>query len=229
MDLSHVVRANGAIAVLLAAEILAVRKSLERGRAFDGVTIVGMVAGVVAMVSGSGKFLWLSALGVYMTAVRCGGSYCGGADSMQLYTLIGVGLSATLPFPFSRFGLALVMVQVTLSYAIAAYVKVTNPEWRSGRAVAKIPDLAEYEVPARWSRIIKMRSRAIAWLTIGLEAVLAGGLWASVGAFHPWAVGALLGLGAAFHLGNFVLLGLNRFFWSWTAAYAVVWHFLETS
>lgn len=222
MDLSTVVRLNGAIAVLLGAELLSLASRL-RGAALIA-SAVGVAFGALALATGRPEFLLGSALGVYGVSVACGGTYCGGADSMQLYTLMGVGLSGVLPSPFSRWALALVFAHLVLSYAIAAWVKITNPQWRSGEAMTRLPSLTEYSVPEKHARWIRRYPRLLAWVTISLEVVLAGGwLVATHGAGLPW-VAALITAGGAFHLLNFLVLGLNRFFWTWMGAYsAAAW------
>jgi hypothetical protein len=35
----------------------------------------------------------------------------------------------------------------------------------------------------------------------------------------PHMAAAYLGVAAVFHFGNFLVFGLNRFFWSWISAY----------
>jgi hypothetical protein len=112
-------------------------------------------------------------------------------------------------------------VQLTLSYFIAGAVKLQNPDWRSGRALASFVGSGRYGTPAWLVRAISTGPR---------PALAAWGVMAFEGGFplalvSPAVAAALLALGVLFHLGNAAVFGLNRFLLAWLAAYPSLLYF----
>lgn len=155
---------------------------------------------------------------------RLHGPYNGGSDRMSL--LLMAGLVATHGLPPGRAreaALGYVAVQVVASYALAGGIKLANPQWRDGRALRGI--LAASAYPTRafmrgWARHTRLLALA-SWLLLAFELLF------------PLALldRRLLGLGlaaaAAFHVANALALGLNRFVWTWLAAYPALWWLQE--
>ena len=88
-------------------------------------------------------------------------------------------------------------VQLTLSYFVAGLVKIRHRDWRNGSALTRLTGL-----PAQlaWPVLIWECTFPLAWLN------------------HTFCL-AYLAVGVVFHLANTKILGLNRFFWVWLAAY----------
>ena len=153
--------------------------------------------------------------------VRFQGPYNGGSDRMgllALWCLVAAQLMPTQPSREIAFGY--LGLQLTLSYAVAGGVKLINPDWRSGRALADVFRFSAYPVSEdlrRWADRPRAM-RALSWAVIGLELAFPFSL-----ATQSTLIVALA-LAALFHLANACLFGLNRFFWTWVSVYpAILW------
>ena len=140
-----------------------------------------------------------------VTAVRCAGS----SDRAVLVGLGYIGL------------------QLTLSYAVAGWVKLWEPSWRNGAAILKFLEMPQYPVGG-WVRAALARRRVswvLGWLVMVSELAIATLVMVSVTVGHlsalvtPLGVDLILVLGLGFHVFNARILGLNRFFWAWFSAY----------
>ncbi|MBS2035682.1 hypothetical protein JST97_11895 [bacterium] len=101
---------------------------------------------------------------------------------------------SSLLLPWGRIYLA---VQLTLSYVVAGLVKIRLPEWRNGKTLTLLTGLPAFlSLPM----LLWECSFPLAWSSPRL-------LW------------LYLAVGVCFHLCNAKILGLNRFFWIWLAAY----------
>ncbi len=107
-----------------------------------------------------------------------------------------------------------------LSYFIAGWVKIVNPEWRSGAALRQVFAFSVYPVSESvraWAKRPALLQR-MSWAVMLLE------LMFPLAFFSKPALIVGLSLTALFHLANACLFGLNRFFWTWIAAYpAIIW------
>jgi hypothetical protein len=152
---------------------------------------------------------------------RFQGPYNGGADRMgllALWCLTAARLAPTQPWREVLFGY--LGVQLMLSYFISGWVKVVNPDWRSGRALRDVFQFSAYPVAEdlrRWAdrpRLLFVMS----WAVMGFELAFPLTLISQPSLIAGLAVAGL------FHLANACLFGLNRFFWTWLAAYpAIMW------
>lgn len=105
-----------------------------------------------------------------------------------------VVILSSLLLPCGRLYLA---VQLTLSYFVAGLVKVKQRDWRNGSALTRLTGL-----PAKlaWPVLLWECTFPLAWFNYHLCL-------------------GYLAVGLVFHLANTKILGLNRFFWIWLAAY----------
>ena len=165
-------------------------------------------------------------LATLLTALSFRGSYNVGSDALAIAILLGVSLARVGPESLpARAGLGYVAAQVTLSYAVAGFAKLRDPDWRSGRALVRLFALPSYAAPPRVSALLRSGSRArvAAWGVIAWECAFPLALvwrgWAA-----PW-----LACGLLFHLLNAQLLGLNRFFWTWLAGYPSLLFYAQSS
>lgn len=152
---------------------------------------------------------------------RFQGPYNGGSDRMgllALWTLIAAQLLPTQPAREIAFGY--LGLQLTLSYAVAGGVKLINPDWRSGRALADVFGFSAYPVSEAlraWADRPRAL-RALSFAVIALELAFPFSLIS-----QPTLIAALI-LAGLFHLANACLFGLNRFFWTWISVYpAILW------
>jgi len=152
---------------------------------------------------------------------RFDGPYNGGSDRMGLLILSCLCLEHFLPSLRAReaaFGY--LALQVLLSYCVAGWAKITNPEWRTGRASRDVLLFSAYPVSesfragADWPRSVCLASWAVMLLELCLPLAL----------LSPQALVIGVALAALFHFVNACLFGLNRFFWVWLAAYpSLLW------
>lgn len=147
------------------------------------------------------------------------GPYNGGADKMAVLILTCLFLAEALPNVRAReLALAYLAAQLVLSYFISGWVKIQNPEWRSGAALIEVFRYSAYPVSERlrlWAGRPKVLF-AMGWAVILLEVVFPLTL------MDGRALVAALCLTAAFHFSNACFFGLNRFFWIWISAYPVL-------
>lgn len=152
---------------------------------------------------------------------RFQGPYNGGSDRMGLLILWCLTLSRLAPTPIlQELAFGYLGAQLTLSYFISGWVKVVNPDWRSGRALRDVFQFSAYPVAEDLRRLAERERllRAMSWGVMGFElAFPLTLLW-------PPALAVGLVVAATFHLANAGLFGLNRFFWTWLSAYpAILW------
>jgi len=149
------------------------------------------------------------------------GPYNGGSDLMGLLILFCLSLAHLLPpgWP-AEAAFAYLALQAILSYFKAGWVKVRNPDWRSGLALQDVFALSVYPA-AETFRGLAAHPRSLwtaSWAVILLELLFPLAL------FSRETLVAALALALAFHLSNAVFLGFNRFVWFWLAAYpSIFW------
>jgi hypothetical protein len=137
-----------------------------------------------------------------------------GSDQMQAIVLISIVIGR-LTGELS-FALTFIAAQLCLSYLTAGIAKLISPTWRSGKAVAGVMLSASYgskflaQLFARHPRL----SLCACWSVIVLECL------GPVAAFlSPSAATAFIAAGVVFHASIALGMGLNVFFWSFTATY----------
>jgi hypothetical protein len=209
--------------VLLALALI--QQGLEHLRGFRDERIMflarsGLCLLVISGVGSPWPLVGLAILSVLILQ-RFQGPYNGGSDRMGLLALWCLALARLMPSPagqevlFGYLGL-----QLVLSYVISGWVKVVNPDWRSGRALRDVFQFSAYPVSEslrRWAdrpRVMFAMSWAVMLFELAFpltmlarEALMAG-----------------LAIAGLFHLANACLFGLNRFFWTWLAVYpSILW------
>jgi hypothetical protein len=152
---------------------------------------------------------------------RFQGPYNGGSDRMGLLVLCCLCAALFLPGPrWQEYAFGYLAMQLTLSYAVAGWVKLVNPDWRSGRALQDVFRFSVYpasESLRQWAGRPRLL-RWMSWAVIVFE-VLFPLAWLS-----QTTLLIALALAALFHAANACLFGLNRFFWIWLAAYpSLLW------
>ena len=170
--------------------------------------------------------LWtpLACLGLMILAIanlhRFNGPYNGGSDRMGLLILISLTLAQLLPTDLAELAFGYLAMQLVLSYFMSGWVKITNPDWRTGRALADVFRFSAYPVSEEL-RGLAERPKLLwlaSWSVMILELAFPMSL------LTPWSLAVALILTACFHLANACLFGLNRFLWIWLAAYpSIIW------
>ena len=156
-----------------------------------------------------------------VTLQRFQGPYNGGADRMGLLALWCLTLSQCLPTEKGReIAFGYLGAQLVLSYFISGWVKIMNPDWRTGRALRQVFAFSAYPVSEGlrgWAER-PTTLKAMSWAVMAFEIAFPLTLLSKPA--------LMIGLGVAgiFHLANAFLFGLNRFFWTWLAVYpAILW------
>lgn len=181
----------------------------------------GVLAAMLLIGIAPGPIIWgLWALCLWQL-YRFQGAYNGGADKLAMLALTCLAFAHAAPTPFwSEMALAYLAVQLVLSYFISGWVKLTNPDWRSGAAVRDVFAFSAYPVSGNMRAISKRPGLTLAasWAVITFEVAFPLALT------HPVLLAGALIVAAGFHLANAITLGLNRFFWIWLSAYpALIW------
>ena len=148
------------------------------------------------------------------------GPYNGGSDRMGLLILYCLCLAHWLPPGWGEIAFAYLGLQVILSYFISGQVKVVNPEWRSGQALRDVFLFSAYPVSEELRRLADRSGLlwAASWSVMLFELIF------PISLLDPSALAIALAIAALFHLANACLFGLNRFLWTWIAAYpAILW------
>lgn len=202
-----------------------IQQSLEHLRGFRSEQVLhgARIALCLALLAGAPPVWVLSAMaGLSLLILRCfAGPYNGGSDRMGLLALWCLTLAYWAPTQqWREIAFGYLGLQLVLSYFISGWVKVVNPQWRSGRALRDVFAFSAYPVSEglrRWAdrpRVLFVMS----WCVMGFELVFPLALF-----WQPALVAGLVVAGT-FHLANACLFGLNRFFWTWLSVYpAILW------
>ncbi len=164
--------------------------------------------------------LALVILGLFILK-RFQGPYNGGSDRMSLLILCCLSLVHFMPTAqWKEYVFGYLALQLVLSYFIAGWVKIINPEWRNGRALQDVFRFSAYPVSeslrkwADWPRLLCMMSWGVMLFELLFPLTLLTQTTLIIG----------LIIAATFHFTNACLFGLNRFFWIWLAAYpSILW------
>ena len=152
---------------------------------------------------------------------RFDGPYNGGADRMSMLILICLFFAHFLPSLYwQELAFGYLAIQLILSYFISGWVKIINPQWRSGQALVDVFLYSAYPVSEslrRWSQATKFLF-IMSWAVIIFELIFPFSMMSAL------TLKIALLIAALFHLSNALLFGLNRFFWIWLAAYpSIIW------
>lgn len=165
---------------------------------------------------------WVSLALVLLSLLILGrfqGPYNGGSDRMGLLALCCLCATHLMPtLRWQEYIAGYLAAQVTLSYFLSGWVKIVNPDWRSGRALQDVFQFSAYPV-SEGLRVWSQRPRvllAMSWAVMVFELIFPLALLSK-----PLLILALA-IAALFHLANACLFGLNRFFWTWIAVYPVL-------
>ena len=144
-----------------------------------------------------------------------------GSNQISFIIIAGLAFTFLLPTssPFQPVGLYFIAAQALLSYFAAGISKISNAKWREGSALQSILNTATYG-HVRAAALLNRRpwlSGFVGWSVIFVEIVFPVALIAP-----PGVLIALLFAGAMLHLGTAVLIGLDTFFWAFTATFPAI-------
>ncbi len=176
----------------------------------------------VALASGVGRgvapFLLVTQVAI---CVRFRGTFNGGSDTFSVVLLAALSLAQLLATiePAQEAALLYIAVQLTFTYFISGVAKLQHADWRSGRALSGFVASGRYGTPRWLVRALAGNARPglLSWCVLGFECGFPLA-WSG-----PRACALFVGLGLGFHLGTWLLFGLNRFVFAWAAAYPALW------
>ncbi len=161
-------------------------------------------------------FLFIS---TFLITLRWRGSFNGGSDYMLLIILLSLSLGMLFP-TFAKGALWYISLQVISSYFLAGLHKIKKEKWKKGYAITNFVSAPHYQVPS----LILKKAQHREWAKFLTWSVLAFELTFPLVLFGPAVTTIYLSAGALFHLGNYFLFGLNRFFWVWIASYPALYY-----
>jgi hypothetical protein len=160
-------------------------------------------------------FLFLS---TWLIAIRFRGIFNGGSDSMTV--LVALGLSIAQAFhdhPLAlKASFAFIAVHVTASYFLAGLSKLKNSEWRRGIALPIFFKTPRYDSPPQILRELLEKpkiAKHVSWMIMLFECSFPLA-WTG-----PNVCIFYIALALIFHIVNYYVFGLNRFFFAWMSAY----------
>lgn len=155
----------------------------------------------------------------FLITLRWRGSFNGGSDYLTLIILLCLCIGYFSPL-LAKAALWYITLQVISSYFLAGLYKVKEYKWRLGTAVYGFISSPNYKTP----RFILEKSKDPAWAKTIAWSVILFELSFPLVLATPMLTKAYLIAGVLFHLGNFLVFGLNRFFWVWSASYPALYY-----
>jgi hypothetical protein len=163
---------------------------------------------------------------IVVTLFRSSGYGADGADQMYIVILSGITLAGI--FPKNDIGqlvsLGFIAAQLTLSYVVAGIAKAFGVSWWNGDGIRGIlstygygyPVLSQFLESNRWIALL------IGWSVIIFESTF----WVAW-LLPPSGAAIYLLVGAMFHLGVGISMGLNNFLFAFLASYPIAWYCIE--
>ena len=158
-------------------------------------------------------------LTTFLATMRFRGTFNGGSDYLSLLLLICLSLGGLFP-SLMKPALLYMALQVISSYFLAGLFKIKLKKWRDGTAVIGFTSSPYYRTPL-WALSIILKpkmAKKIGWFILLFECSF------PLVITHPKLTSIYLVLGAIFHLMNYIIFGINRFFWIWCASYPALWY-----
>jgi hypothetical protein len=182
------------------------------------------LAAVVLIVQGASLGLALVLfVGTLLLLVRWRGAFNGGSDFMSLVTITGILIAQVVALWADKglgwaVGLSYIAIHTLSSYFVSGWIKLLQPEWRSGRALTVFLNGGIYG-PLPPDSVFRRPRVAMfcSWAFILWEAVFPLGLFNQNGAL------LFMVIAVVFHFLVFWFFGLNRFFWAWLTNLTAVW------
>lgn len=155
----------------------------------------------------------------FLLIKRYRGPYNGGSDTVTLLLLLCLCLANLAPSRlWQEVALGYLALQLIISYFQAGWVKLVNPEWRTGKALHEVFALTAYPV----SESLRGLAKKTRLLFVASWLVIMGELLFPLALLNSTLLVIALFCAAFFHFANAMLFGLNRFFWGWLATYPVI-------
>lgn len=187
---------------------------------FVGLLVAQLGGAGASLLVGSSPLLLGLAATYLLVALRFTGPYNGGSDALTLLSLLCLGLAGCAHGDslLAKAAVGYLVAQLLLSYCVAGLAKLKHPSWHTGGALQCFMALPKYAAPAP-VRAWLARPNVAKWAA---RSVLAFECSFPLALLSPTLCSVYLAIGAAFHLGNAAVLGLNRFLWAWLSLYPLL-------
>ncbi len=182
---------------------------------------------LLVLTPGMGPFvallLFVVSTSTLLISMRWRGSFNGGSDSMTFHVSLALFFAAV--FAKSQTvalgSLGYIAFHLTLSFFVSGVAKLASPAWRSGHALRQLVTTSNYGPPAIFARLLSQPALSflLGWLIIVFECAFPFAF------FMEGSVMMIIVTALFFHILNYCLFGLNRFFFAWLAAYPVLFFF----
>jgi hypothetical protein len=144
-----------------------------------------------------------------------------GSDQMNTIIYIPLLIAYFFDDPFtSKLCLIFIAAQSIISYVIAGVAKLISTKWRSGVAIPQIMNTRSYGHPGIAEYLFKSSQPfkyVLSWFVMLFETFFFLVVFLPYPFFFIFLIGGLL-----FHIYNGIMMGLNNFFWSFTATYPAI-------
>lgn len=155
----------------------------------------------------------------FLITLRWRGSFNGGSDYLTLIISLCLCVGYLHPL-LAKAALWYISLQVISSYFLAGLYKVKEYKWRIGTAVYGFVSSPNYKTPT----FILEKSKDPQWAKFVAWSVIIFELAFPLVLTLPMLTKFFLIAGILFHFGNFLVFGLNRFFWVWSASYPALYY-----
>jgi len=157
----------------------------------------------------------------YVVCIRFRGLYNGGSDMMMMVIGIGqlINLCCLIHGHHFMWGYLFIAVNLVISYFKAGLVKARSIDWISGQALVYFIEHTNSRSLLRSFVLLNTKNmslffwKCLSYSVIIIELSMPLAL-ISHSLFWFYATWAFI-----FHLNNFLIFGLNRFFWTWVLAW----------
>lgn len=180
--------------------------------------LLRLMAALVGIIMPSASSAGVMLVSSFWLVYHYGGLFNGSSDVMAIQVL-GACLVASIWPQFEKASLIFVAVQSLMSYFVAGLSKAWRKEWFTGKTLDQI---LRYSNACQTSQLRTfLLNRPVLILSASIAVIAFECLFPMV-LLKPDLVGMFLALGVIFHLGNFMIFGLNRFFFVWMATYPAI-------
>ena len=188
--------------------------------AFIGAAALDAAVACALLVWPSTAALIAAAAALHIMLVKRHHMTVDGSDQMMLVVLLTcllgrIGGSADA----TRAAVTFLAAELTLAYLVAGLAKAFSPYWQSGKAFAMIAQTRMYGHPVA-ARIV--RSHPVAGHAATYAVICGESFFLLALTSPPPILIAVLIAAAGFHVGCAVVMGLNRFLWTFAAGYPAV-------
>lgn len=199
--------------------------SLLDTKGFIKLILIKLTCLIFLVVATPYSFLFTFASGILvlcMLLIQFRSMYGGdGSDQMSLILAVSIffGLSMVSSPAIQKYCFYFIGLQSCLAYSTSGVAKILSKKWRNGEAVYEIFNTGSYGNKAI-SHLLKNRkfiNLFLCWTVIIMEIIFPLCLIAPV-----YVSFAILLWGFTFHLLNVAIMGLNSFFWAFTATYPAI-------